>query len=117
MPLQFRNPFGFWSVIGLALSVGVLILIGRAIYDYFGATGAIAGAAAMGFFDVDAMTVSMTRLEPNVATQAILVGVASNTLAKATIAALVERRRFALEIAAMSFACILSGGLLTLVLT
>jgi uncharacterized membrane protein (DUF4010 family) len=114
--VQFRNPFGFWSVIGLALSVGVLILIGRAVYDYFGATGAIGGAAAMGFFDVDAMTVSMTRLDPNVASRAILVGVASNTLAKTAIAALVERGRFAMEIAAVAIACILSIGL-TFVLT
>jgi len=109
--MEFRNPFGFWSVIGLATSVGVLVVIGRAIYDYFGAAGAIGGAAAMGAFDVDAMTVSMTRLDPQIATKAILVGVASNTLAKAGIAALVERGRFATEIAAVSIACILFGGL------
>lgn len=115
-PMEFRNPFGFWSVIGLAASLGVLILIGRAIYDYFGATGAIGSAVAMGAFDVDAMTVAMTRLAPDVATRAILVGVASNTLTKATIAVLVERGRLAMEVTAVAIACILFGAL-TLALT
>lgn len=114
--VQFRNPFGFWSVIGLAASIGVLIMLGRAIYDYFGAAGAIGGAAAMGLFDVDAMTVSMTRLVPEpldavAASYAILAGVASNTFSKVLIAGVIGRGRFALETAAISGACILAGWL------
>lgn len=70
----------------------------------------------MGLFDVDAMTVSMTRLDPDVASNAILAGVGSNTLTKAAIALLVERGRVASELAAVSIACIVFGGL-TLVLT
>ena len=107
--VTFRNPFGFWSVIGLALSMGVIILIGRFLDQYFGSAGAVIGAAALGLFDVDAVTVSMTRLVPQplsvrVGAFAILAAVASNTLSKLIIGAGLGRGRFALDIALMSFA-------------
>jgi uncharacterized membrane protein (DUF4010 family) len=115
-PLQFRNPFGFWSVIALAGSVGVLIIAGRFIYDRFGATAAVGGAAAMGLFDVDAMTVSMARLVPQpldafIASQAILAGVASNTFTKMAIAAVIGRGRFAIETTIVSVTCMLAAWL------
>ena len=107
--VTFRNPFGFWSVIGLALSMGVIILIGRFLDQYFGSAGAVIGAAALGLFDVDAVTVSMARLVPQplsvrVGAFAILAAVASNTLSKLIIGAGLGRGRFALDIALMSFA-------------
>jgi len=113
--VQFRNPFGFWSVLMLALSVGVLIVVGRLIYEWLGVAGAIGGAAAMGLFDVDAMTVSMTRLVPSAlapeaAVVAILTGVATNTLTKTAMAAVVGRGPFALEVAGVSIACIVAGA-------
>ncbi len=86
--MKLRNPFGFWSVIGLALSMGVIILLGRFLERYFGSAGAVIGAAALGLFDVDAVTVSMARLVPQplslaTATFAILAAVASNTAEQA----------------------------------
>lgn len=121
--IALRNPFGFWYVVGAAASIGVLIMIGRLLYDQFGAGGAIAGAGTMGLFDVDAMTVSMTRLVPqrldaSTATYAILVGVAANTVSKAFIAAVIGRRSFAIRIAAASLVSIAAGyGTLWLTLT
>ncbi|MGC2113014.1 MAG: DUF4010 domain-containing protein, partial [Pseudolabrys sp.] len=55
----FRNPFGFWSVIGFAIFLGIIVVAGRVISERVGATGVIVGAAAMGLADVDAITVSM----------------------------------------------------------
>jgi uncharacterized membrane protein (DUF4010 family) len=94
----------------------VLIVIGRWVYDHFGALGAMGGAAAMGLFDVDAMTVSMARLvprplDPHGASFAILAGVASNTFSKMLIAAFFGRGRFALEIAVVCVGCVLAGWL------
>jgi uncharacterized membrane protein (DUF4010 family) len=119
--VQFRNPFRFWSVVGMAVLMGALIVIGGLIYQTFGAIGAITGAAAMGLFDVDAMTVSMTRLVPRPldlhgAAFAILAGVASNVLGKVAIGALVGRGWFALATAVVSVASILAGWL-TLLMT
>jgi uncharacterized membrane protein (DUF4010 family) len=115
-PVEFRNPFGFWSVIGMAVLMGVLIVVGREINQRFGAIGAIAGASAMGLFDVDAMTVAMTRLVPQsldvtAAAYAILAGVASNTFSKAAFGAVIGRGRFAVQVAMVSVACVAVGWL------
>jgi uncharacterized membrane protein (DUF4010 family) len=115
-PVKFRNPFGFWSVIGFALLLGAIILAGRVLGETLGAAGAIAGALALGLADVDAVTVSMARLAPEPlslqsAAFAILAAVVSNTLSKMAIGAAVGRGRFALDIALMSAACLLAGGL------
>ena len=114
--VNFRNPFGFRSVLGIAASMGLLILVGRLINDKFGAAGAIVGAAAMGLFDVDAMSVSMSRLTReslnlHTATFAILAGVASNTISKAAISAVIGRGWFAIEIGAVALGCVLAGWL------
>jgi uncharacterized membrane protein (DUF4010 family) len=113
--VTFRNPFGFWSVLAIAATMGVLIVAGRVIVERFGSAGILPGAAAMGLFDVDAMTVSMSRLVPEsltarTAALAILVGVVSNTLTKVAIAAAIGRGRFAFDVAAVAAACIVAGG-------
>jgi uncharacterized membrane protein (DUF4010 family) len=105
----------------LAASMGVLIVAGRLIADRFGATGTVASAAAMGLFDVDAMTVSMVRLVPTSIAQtsaawAVLVGVASNTLTKVIIASAVGRGRFAVSVTAASVICIVAA-LITMLAT
>ena len=112
---QFSNPFGFWSVVAVAVTMSALIMFGRFIYDEFGIAGAIAGAATMGFFDVDSMTVSMTHLvpehlTPRSATYAILAGVATNSLTKVAISSLIGRGRFAKGVAVSSVSSIVAGG-------
>lgn len=103
----------------LPLTVGILIMIGRLVYDEFGTSGAIAGAATMGLFDVDAMTVSMTRLVPELlsphgATYAILAGVAANSLSKVAISAFIGRGRFAIGVATACIVSTVAGGLILL---
>lgn len=112
----FRNPFSFWPVLGMAAFMGVLIVAGRLLSEHFGSSATIAGAAAMGLFDVDAMTVSMARLVPDrlapqAAQLAILAGVASNTFLKVILAAFAGRGRFALHVAAICAACTIAGAL------
>lgn len=122
--VKFRNPFGLWSVLASAVLLALLLVIGRMSYDKFGARGAISGAAIMGLFDVDAMTVAMTRLMPQSfgprdTTLAVLTGVTSNTIGKLLMAALIGRGRFIWIVTAMSVGCVLVGGvalLLTLAL-
>ena len=114
--IAFRNPFSFWSVVGFALLLAVVLVAGRALGETFGASGAIAGAAIAGLFDVDAITVSMARLAPQPldtrsAALAIIVAAASDTLSKVAIGASLGGRRFALELAAMALACFLPGGI------
>jgi uncharacterized membrane protein (DUF4010 family) len=119
--VEFRNPFGFWSVIGFAVFLGAIIVLGRALGQSFGAAGAIAGAIVVGFGDIDSVTISMSRLTPETlalehAGYAILAAVASNTMSKIAIGAVIGRGRFAAEIAVMALLCIAAGGA-TLALT
>jgi uncharacterized membrane protein (DUF4010 family) len=114
--VEFRNPFGFWSVVGFALFLGIVIIAGRAVGEWFGAAGAIIGAAVAGLVDVDAITVSLSRLAPDVlsgkdAAVAILAAVTSSTAGKLGIGALIGGVRFAAELATMTLACFLAGGI------
>jgi uncharacterized membrane protein (DUF4010 family) len=113
--VNFRNPFDFWSVVGFALFLGLIIVLGRAVGETFGGAGAVAGAIFVGLADIDAITVSMARLTPGTlmasdAALAILAAVASNTVSKIAIGAAIGRGPFAAEIAAMALACLLVGA-------
>jgi uncharacterized membrane protein (DUF4010 family) len=115
-PTEFRNPFGFFSVIAMASSMGIVMLAGRLLSERYGTSGATLSAVITGLFDVDAMTISMTRLAPHIldfenAALAILAGVASATLGKVAIGAIIGRGRFALAIGGMSVLCVAAGAL------
>jgi uncharacterized membrane protein (DUF4010 family) len=121
-PAEFHNPFGFFFVVGMALSMGIIMLIGRIVSERYGASGANVTAIITGFFDLDAMTVSMTQLAPRVldvdrASEAILAGVVSATLGKVAIGAIIGRGRFALAVGGMAFLCVTVGLLVWLVRT
>jgi len=113
---KFRNPFAFWTVVGFALSLGAVIVVGRLVGEWLGGIAAIIGAAVVGLVDVDAITVSLASLSPQPlgtqdATIAILSAVGANTLSKIAIGGIIGRGRFALEIIAMAFACFAAGAL------
>jgi uncharacterized membrane protein (DUF4010 family) len=113
--VEFKNPFGFWSVLGFAVLLAVIVLAGRAMGENLGAAGAIVGALALGLADVDAVTVSMSRLTPQPlslqsAALAILAAVVSNNLSKIAIGAAVGRGAFAIEIAVMAILCLVAGA-------
>ena len=52
-PAEFANPFSFWPVVGFAIFLGIVIMLGRALGDSFGAQGALLGAAGLGLADVE----------------------------------------------------------------
>jgi uncharacterized membrane protein (DUF4010 family) len=113
---KFRNPFAFWTVVGFALFLGAVIVVGRLVGEWLGGVGAIIGAAVVGLVDVDAITVSVSGLAPwplgiQDATIAILSAVATNTISKIAIGGIIGRGRFALEIIAMALVCFTAGAL------
>ncbi|MGE3155987.1 MAG: MgtC/SapB family protein [Xanthobacteraceae bacterium] len=119
--VKFRNPFGFWSVIGVAVLLALVIVLGRAVGESFGAQGAIVGAVVVGLVDVDSVTVAMSRLTPGTLTAAqagyaILAAVASDTFSKIGIGALLGRGWFAVEIAMMAAFCLAIGTVVFLLL-
>jgi uncharacterized membrane protein (DUF4010 family) len=115
-PLVLRNPFQFWPVVGFAALLAVMIVAGQYLSGEIGAIGTTLGAAALGLADVDAVAVSMARLVPQPlsaaeAGLAVLAAVATNTLSKLIIGAVIGGGVFARDIAIMAGACLLGGGL------
>jgi uncharacterized membrane protein (DUF4010 family) len=114
--IRLNNPFKFWPVVGFAMFLAAIIVLGRAVGESLGTAGAIAGAAAVGLADVDAITISMTRLAPETlgfqsAALAILTAVASNTMSKLAIGAAMGHGRFAVELAAATAACLAAAAI------
>jgi uncharacterized membrane protein (DUF4010 family) len=113
--VKFRNPFQFWSVVGFAAFLGIVIVAGRALGETVGAAGTLLGAAVVGIADVDAISVSMARLAPHTlaaesVTLGVLAAVATNTIGKIAIGAAIGRGTFAIEIAGMALACLAAGA-------
>jgi uncharacterized membrane protein (DUF4010 family) len=113
--VSFRNPFGFLSVVGFAVLLVAMILIGKSLSAQLGATAAILGATAMGLADVDAVTVAMARLVPQQldaasASLAILAAVAANTVSKLAIGGAIGRGRFARELATVFIAAVAAAA-------
>jgi uncharacterized membrane protein (DUF4010 family) len=114
-PARFRNPFNLWSVVGFAILLAVVMVLSRAVGEGLGTAATILGAAVAGLADVDAITVSLTRLTPAPLTAehvaiAILAAVASDTVSKIGIGAAIGRGRFALQIAVVAAGCLLAGA-------
>jgi uncharacterized membrane protein (DUF4010 family) len=104
---KLPNPLSFTYIVGFAAFLSIMILAGHIIAEWYGGTGALVGAALVGLFDVDAVTVSLAQLAPRgislqEAAIAVLAAAASDTLSKAAIGAAIGRGRFALSIAALA---------------
>ncbi|TAK47575.1 MAG: DUF4010 domain-containing protein [Xanthobacteraceae bacterium] len=113
--LKFRSPLAFWPVMGFALFLGLVIVASRLISNQLGSNWTIAGAAAVGLVDVDAMTVSLARMAPQSLAErdaiiAILAAVAADTISKIAIGAVIGRGRFAMSITTMAVGCLAAGA-------
>ena len=95
-----RNPFELVSVIGFALFLALIVLMGRLLSERYGAAGALATALATGLADVDAVAVSISRLSPAPlsaaeAALAILAAIGSNMASKLALGIAIGRGAFA----------------------
>jgi uncharacterized membrane protein (DUF4010 family) len=110
-----RNPFELRTVLLFGLMLAVVILVSTVLTHLYGGSGGIVFAAVAGLSDVDAITLSMTRVagqsvSAGTAAIAVLVAVAANSLSKSVLAALTGSRRFGISYAAVSLASLVAGG-------
>ena len=90
-PVVFDNPFRLGSALRIGLLFAVVILGVRLAQLYLPASGVYLVAAIAGATDVDAITLSLARettggLDPSIATRAIVLASASNTVVKLGLA-------------------------------
>ena len=97
--MVLRNPLEFWSSIQMAFAFQVVLFLIAALQEEIGSAGVLASAAVLGLTDMDALTVSMTRVasdpaQMGVAALAIGIGVLSNTLLKTSLVVAIGAPRF-----------------------
>ncbi|MGD9762913.1 MAG: MgtC/SapB family protein [Candidatus Binatia bacterium] len=99
------NPLQLRGALQLALLFQIVLTGVHIVHSYLGDPGLLASGAVVGLTDVDAVTVSMARMlnegvAPMRGAQAVAVGVLSNTLLKAALAAAIGRGRFRAAVSA-----------------
>jgi len=99
-----RNPLGLAAALQMALAFQVVLIVIAFMQQRIGNTGVLVSATILGLTDMDALTVSMTRLglDPALtltAAQAIGIGVLSNTALKIVVALVVGASAFRLRVA------------------
>jgi len=94
-----RSPLHLGSAILLALGFQVVLLVMALIRERFGEIGVLTSAGLLGLTDMDALTLSMTRLAAEagmlqLAALAVAIGTLSNTLLKLTVVVTVGQGAF-----------------------
>ena len=112
---RFENPLGLASSLQMALAFQVVLLVIAFMQQRIGNSGVLASATLLGLTDMDALTVSMTRLGADVsltqiAAQAIGIGVLSNTLLKLTLALVAGTAGYRMRVALMLGAMAIASG-------
>jgi uncharacterized membrane protein (DUF4010 family) len=110
-----RNPFELWTVIRFAILLAIILLASKWLASAFGGGGPIAGAAAAGLADVDAITLSILQLgaavvSPADAKLAILVAASANSAAKCGIAWFVGGPRFGAPYTGVTLGALAAAG-------
>ena len=114
--IAFSNPFDLTSALEFALLFAVILLGAKGATHYLGTAGTYAAGFVAGLGDVDAITLSMSKLAAGggavshrVAATTIFLGTASNTLTKGVMAAVAGGWRFGRLVLAAQVAVLLAG--------
>jgi uncharacterized membrane protein (DUF4010 family) len=97
-PTTVKNPFRLVPAISFGLLYAVILVVTNWAQGYFGDAGIYLSSVVGGLADVDAITLSVTRLhgqgelQARTATRAILIAAAANTVLKGGIVALAGTR-------------------------
>ncbi len=114
--VEVANPFDLGSAIKVTLVFALVLLATKGATEYLGDSGLYLASALSGTTDVDAVTVSTSKLAsagaitPLVATVAIYIGIAVNTLVKAGLAAGIGGAQLGRRVAVVGALVIVSGG-------
>ncbi|HET7752341.1 MAG TPA: MgtC/SapB family protein [Anaeromyxobacteraceae bacterium] len=113
--VSISNPFELTTALKFALVFSVVLLGATAATKYLGARGTYAAGLLAGTTDVDAISLSMARLAGGevplpVAATTVFLGLASNTIVKAAMAAVLGGWAFGRVVAAAFGVTLLAGA-------
>ncbi|WP_445682440.1 MgtC/SapB family protein [Radicibacter daui] len=117
--IQLSNPFDLGTALKLAGLIALISLLSRLLNTWLGGGGVLALAAISGLADVDAITLSLSRMPAgDIAQATVVAGIAIvcavNTLTKAGLAWTLGGRRLGIITGGVSLAAVLISGLLFL---
>ena len=90
-----RNPLQFWSAVQMTILFQAVFYLMYALRNAWGTTGVLASGAILGLTDMDALVLSMARgiggVPQELAAQAIVIGILSNTALKIVLSLAIGR--------------------------
>ncbi len=115
-PPAFKNPLELSGALFFGGALALVTFAGVALHNAFGEGGVYATALTAGIMDVDAVTLSMSRLaldgaiKPEAAANAILMAAGANTASKIALASVIARGRLGLLAASVLGAALAAGA-------
>lgn len=115
--LELANPFDLVNAVKVTLLFGAVLIASKAANHYLGSQGLYLASALGGATDVDAVTLSSSRLAhtsdalPVVAVTSIAIAVAVNTVVKTAMAVAVGGRDLGMRVTKVAVLVIVAGGL------
>jgi len=112
--ISLTNPLELGMALKMAVAIAAIMLCAKLAQDWLGSAGVLALAGVSGLLDVDAVTVSMSRMAGaqmplEVAKQAVAVVVGVNTLTKSVMAGVIGGSRIGLLVGSMSVLSLAAG--------
>jgi uncharacterized membrane protein (DUF4010 family) len=112
--LQISNPLAVGTAIKLAVLLAAVMLAAELVRRTFGGVGILVVAALSGIADVDAVTISIARMDGgdvdlNTAARAIMTAIAINTVSKAIMASWVGSKKVGLLVGGISAVALAVG--------
>lgn len=88
--IELKNPLQFFTALQFGFLLALILLMATALEKWYGQQGIYILALFSGFMDVDAITLSLSRmaqttLNPVIATTGIIISVVTNTVVKAVL--------------------------------
>jgi len=112
--VPLNNPLDLKTAISFGVLLAVIMLLGKLLQEWMGATGVLLLSAASGVGDVDAITLSLSRLSINglglpTAVLGIVIAASVNNLVKLGIARVIGGQAFGWRVSAPLLASALGG--------
>lgn len=119
--LDLQNPFQLMMALKFGLLLVVILLLGKALSNWLEAAGVYLLAAASGIADVDAITLSVSRMiggeiTPEIALTAVLIAAGVNSLVKSGMAMSIGGSRLGLRVGIPMLVALAGGFLLRFLL-
>lgn len=119
--IELKNPFQLGLALRFGLLLALILLLSEAVKEWFGDEGIYLLSVASGLMDVDAITVSLSRMAQNdlsaeVASMGIVLASATNTLIKGFIFAIIAGWKDSLKLILFLTGAVLPGILAALYL-